>query len=785
LGVDPGPDLIDLHMQILRRDPGLDLAPAGSATSDTGSPDNGPPVPRPVQLPAPVGHFTGRVPELTALDQLVGDRRGDTRIAVITGPAGMGKTALAVQWAHRVADRFPDGQLFVDLRGHDRRTSLSPSAALSHLLRSLGVPAERLPAELTEQVGLYRSLLHDKRILVVLDDGGRTDDILPLIPPGAGNRVVVTSRNVMSGLATYHAVCPVGVDVLGEAEALALLEKVLGAGVVEGDPAGAVELARLCGGMPLALRIAAAKLASHPQQTIRELTYDLARTDRLDALTVDDDSRSVRAVFASAYRALSTPTARVFRLLGLHPGHTFTPDIAAALAGLPLTVARQAVEELVTANLATRTGGDRCRFHDLIQLFAYRCASADEPAEQQQVAVARLIDWYLTVVDAANRAGHPGRDRVSPTPRYRPAELPFAMDNHAALAFLNDERANLLSIVRYAAEHAHEEAAWQLTYLLTGFYDSRGHRDERVEMCRWGVTAACATADRAAEGLMRSGLGVAYIAARRFDQALESLNEALPLMRACGDRRGEGHVYNNIAVACSSLRRFDEAVEALKLALAIHSRNGYRLGVVLALNNTGHTYVRMGRPELSFQDLTQALDIVREIGNPRLEAATLHSLGDADMACDDPDGALDHFGQALLICRQIGDRRDEAATLNSLGVVHLRRGDHAAALEHLREAAALAGEIGDRHLEAIALNNIGRAHLMAGELRAARRQLQLALALRVRIPDAYEEAHLHRNLSDLEERSGNPEGVKYHRGLAVRLYEKVNATDEAGRLATR
>src|SRR5439155_19824025 len=240
---------------------------------------------------------------------------------------------------------------------------------------------------------------------------------------------------------------------------------------------------------------------------------------------------------------------------------------------------------------------------DLVRLFAARCAGADE------APAGRLVDWYLAVVDAANRAVHPGRDRVTPAPRYRPAELPFASEHPAALAFLDDERDNLLPIVRYAGEHGQPTAAWQLTYLLTGFFDSRGHRDERVEMCRWGVTAAQADGDRPAEALMRSGLGVVYIAARRFDEALESLHEALPLMRACGDRRGEGHVHNNLAVAYSNLRRFDEAVDALRQARALHTASGYRLGIALAHNNAGHTYVRMGRPELSYPDLEAALDI--------------------------------------------------------------------------------------------------------------------------------------------------------------------------------
>jgi DNA-binding SARP family transcriptional activator/Tfp pilus assembly protein PilF len=801
-GVDPGPELLDLHTRILRRDPGLDLRPASAGAGGAGSPvpttspgspvpagdagsaspSGGAGMPRPAQLPARVGHFTGRAREMAALDRLL-DPDADTRIAVISGPGGIGKTALAVQWAHRVADRFPDGQLLVDLRGHEPGKAMPPADALSHMLRSLGVPADRIPAEVTEQAALYRSLLHDKRILVVLDNARAADSVLPLVPAGAGNLLVVTSRNAMAALATHHAVLPVGLDVLGDDDALALLAKLLGAHTVADDRAAAVELVRLCGRMPLALRIAAAKLASQPRSTVRQLARELAGDNRLDVLAVEGDTRSVRTVFASAYRALSEPAARLFRLLGLHPGPTFTTHTAAALADLAPGAAERAVTELVAAHLVAATGTGRYRFHDLIAVFAHQCATVDSPPGERDEAISRLIDWYVVVADAANRLVDPGRDRVKASPRHRPAELPFPPDHHAALAFLDGERGNLLPVVRYAAERGYETAAWQLTYLLTGFYDSRGHWGERIEMCRWGVDAARRRADPATEGLMRSGLGVACIMTRRFSDALEHLNEALPLMRSSGDKRGEGHVYNNIAAAYSGLRRFDEAVDAFRQALAIHTANGHRLGIALALNNTGHTFVRMGRPEFSSRDLRTALDISREIGNPRLEAAALHSLGEADLRRGDPDGALEHLGQALAVYRRIGDRRYQAETLNSLAVACLDRKDKVAALSHLAAALALTRDLADQHVEAITLNTIGQAHLSRGDLVAAREHLRLALGLRARIPDPYEEAQVHRNIGDLEQRSGDRQAAEHHWGLAVGLYRKVNAAEDADRLA--
>jgi DNA-binding SARP family transcriptional activator len=358
LGVDPGPELVSLHARILRREPDLARSPGepGGGARTGRHATTAPPMPRPAQLPARVGHFTGRGDELAALDRLVDHPDDDVRIAVISGSAGVGKTALAVQWAHRIADRFPDGQLFVDLRGHDPKAALSPADALSHALRSLGVPADRIPAAVPEQAALYRSLLHGRRILVIADNGGAADDVLPLVPAGPGNLLVVTSRAALTALATHHAVCAVGLDVLGDAEALALLRTLLGGATVDAEPQVAADLVRLCDGMPLALRIAAAKLTGRARREIRALRDELSNADRLDVLSVEGDSRSVRTVFASAYRALSPPAARVFRLLGLHPGPTFTAHLAAAMADLSLAAAQAAVGELAAAHLAISAG---------------------------------------------------------------------------------------------------------------------------------------------------------------------------------------------------------------------------------------------------------------------------------------------------------------------------------------------------------------------------------------------------------------------------------------------
>ncbi|MEQ4304271.1 BTAD domain-containing putative transcriptional regulator [Plantactinospora sp. B6F1] len=804
LGIDPGAALQRLHADILRRSPRLDLptgrgGPAPGPASATPRPPAavpmpGPPavampdpaavaMPRPAQLPAPVGHFTGRAEELDALERLARDRDRESHLVVLSGPAGMGKTALAVQLAHRISEYFPDGQLFLDLRGHDREAMLTASDALCQVLRSLGVPAPRMPVEPVEQAGLYRSLVAGRRMLVVLDNAGSVDHLVPLVPATPTSLVVVTSRTQLTGLATRYAIRSVGLDVLTPAEAVALVRRVAGPDRVDREPEASADLVRLCGRMPLALRIAAAKLAADPRRTIGELVAELTTEDRLDALSVEGDSRSVRTVFASAYHGLSGPAGQAFRLIGLHPGTSFSAQLVAAGGALPLDRARAALAELAGAHLINPIGRDRYRCHDLIRLYALECGQAACSQPERDDVTDRLVDWYLAIADLANRAIDRGRDRVRPALRHRLATPPFAAEAQAALTFLDGERENMLPIVRYAAEHARPAAAWQLTYLLTGFFDSRGHWQERIGLCRWGLTGAERDGGPMAEGLMHSALGVALITTRRFDEALSSLHRALPLMRRCDDLRGEGHVYNNIAVAHCGLRNFDGAIEALEHAVAAHTADGHVLGIVLALSNRGDCHTQMGEPDRALEHLPRALELVRNLDNPRLEAIVLSRLGQAYLRRGEPDLARRHLSQAIEVRHRIGDRRHEAETLNDLGLVFLLGGDHPAALRHLERALALGREIADQHLEAVAANHIGRVWLEGGQLDRARQRLELALALRTRVPDHYEEANVRRNLGDLAQRAGAPQTAVEHWARAAELYRKTNAWAEADRLA--
>ncbi|WP_412538039.1 BTAD domain-containing putative transcriptional regulator [Longispora sp. K20-0274] len=723
LGVDPGPELQRRYTGILRRDPALDPAP--------------PTVAGPAQVPAAVGHFTGRADALATLDELVGSP--ERRIAVLSGPAGIGKTALAVDWAHRVTGTFGAGQLFLDLRGHDPDTAMAPAEALGHLLRGLGVAGDRIPSDLADLTGLYRSLTHARPLLVMVDNAGDVDQVLPLVPATTAGFLLVTSRQRLAALGTHHAAAFVGLDVLSPGDGLALLRRVIGAARVAAEPDAAAEVVELCGGLPLALRIAAAKLAADPDQTIGRLAADLGTGDRLDELSVPGDSRSVRTVFASAYRALSPDAARLLRLLGTHPGPTFDAHLAGALAGAD---PRAGLAELAAAHLIVPTG-DRYRFHDLIRLYAAECARRDEPDSPAE----RLLDWYLAVAHAANKVIGRARDRVTPALRYPPAALPFG-DGHAEiLAYLDGEHANMTPVVRHAVEHGHDTAAWQLTYLLTGFFEYRGQWSDRVELCRLGLAAAERLGDAFAAGLMYSTLGVACVELRRFDDALDHLRETLVRMRAVGDHRGQGVALNNMAVAYLGLRRFADAVDVAGEALEGHRANGHAVGVALALNNLGYAHAELGHTAVALAHLTEALDISRTLGNARLEAGVLNSIGQAHLYAGDLPAALDRFGRALAARRRIGDRRNEAETLHLLGLTHLRLDEPAAALEHLSAAEAISCDVGDEHFEAVVRNSLGAARLRNGDPAGAERDLRRALTLRTRVPDPHEEAAIRANLA--------------------------------------
>ncbi|SFR02317.1 DNA-binding transcriptional activator of the SARP family [Lentzea waywayandensis] len=717
LGVDPGPDLLALHTAILRRDPVLHSA-------------------KPAQLPARAGHFTGRAAEFAAL-------AGLPPIVVVSGVAGVGKTTFAVEWARRVADRFPDGQVFLDLQ------RLTPAQALTEMLHSLGVPADRVPAD---PAALYRTLLHGKRVLILLDDVRRARDVLPLVPGDQGNLLLITSRDTLSALGTRHAVHTVSLDLLSEPEACDLLADILGEPRVRAESDATAELVVHCGRLPLALRIAAARLAIRPGRRIADLVRELTRNDPLDVLTVDGDDRTVRTVFASAHRTLSPQAARLFRVLGEHPGANFPADLADAMG--------PGLDELVASHLVSETGNGRYALHDLIRLFARQSGDIGDGVE-------RLLDRYLTIAHAAGEVLNPRHDLVT---RPHCDDLPFAADRVEVLAYLDAERDNVLHVIRLAARSGLHRETWQLAYLLTSYFEARGNWAARVEQCEHAVKAARALGDQRAEAEMLRGQGIALQMTSRIAEAMVVQRQALVLVREAGDLRGEARLHNNIGNAHSELREFGLALESYRAAMEVHGAAGDEVGVALARRNLGYTYVRMGKPDLAASPLFAALETFRAKENPRLEAATLMSLGNAFHQLADLEPALRFFGDALRISREVTDHRFEADALTGLGVTQLALGDPAVARECLTGALVVCRALGDGHREASTLRELAEADLALGDLAAARDHLVAAVAARTQAPDEFELAQVHRTFAGLEGRCGRWTEAARHWAQAVTLF---------------
>jgi DNA-binding SARP family transcriptional activator len=787
LGVDPSLELVDLHTAMLRAVAPADLRAPGSVAGPRATAVPATPArPRPAQLPAPVGYFTGRSGELDRLEGLI-DNGGNAPppVVLICGPGGIGKTSLAVEFAHRVAARFPDGQLFVDAHGHDSVAALAPGEVVAVLLRCLGVPDEQVPNELGVRIGLYRSLLAGKRMLIVLDNAGATAQVTPLIPNDRGSVLVVTSRKDLAALMTQAEVHPVVLDVLTTAEATDLLTRMLGMARVSREPEAVAHLAVLCGRMPLALRIAGAKLAMQPRHPVGAFVAELSGGDRLAQLGIEDGARSVEAVFSSAYRALQPAARRLFRLLGLHPGPHVSAHLAAALAGSTLEAQREALAELTGGHLITQPEPGRYRLHDLLQLYANHRAMVDEPSSARIEAMQRLLDWYLAAAHAATQILDPNLNRIAPVLRHPPPPVPFDATREAALSFLESERDNLLPVVRIAGEHGQPAAACQLVYLLSSLFVAHGHWSQRVDMCRHGVRAARLLGDAALEAEMHRTLGVAYRATHQLKLALDSHQQALLLLGPLGDERAMAYVYNNIGGASVDMRLFGAAIEAYHRSLTLHGRAGNEVGVAIAERNLGYVYIRMERPELSFPHLDRALAGARTLGYRRLEASALDSLGEAHLRQARHDQALRSFQAALTLSRGVGDRVQEMDALVNIGLTQLAAGAAAAAAASLGQALLVSRSIAHRPGEARILNHLGEAYLRLGDHGAAGRHLEVAAELRRTLPDAYEEASLRRNLGDLADLTGDPAAAAGHRRRAIGLYRDANANAEADRLAVR
>jgi DNA-binding SARP family transcriptional activator/tetratricopeptide (TPR) repeat protein len=833
LGLDPAEHLQRLHLAILRGDRSLrpiaameTPAPAASGGSPVSSVPNHPqPSPgrrpaadpaaqpdspvlsippaliappnallAPAQLPADVAAFSGRTGLLRQLDALLasggagvartsGARAGSIepaptalRVATVSGAAGVGKTALVLHWAHRIRERFPDGQLFINLLGYAPVPPLRPIDALARFLRALGVPPEQVPGDVDEASALYRSLLAGRRALVLLDNARGSEQVRPLLPGSPGCLVVVTSRDSLGGLVARDGARPHTVGVLDPAEAHTLLTRLLGAERMLANPAAAAELARLCGHLPLALRIAAADILVSPHTSICDQVERLRAGDRLAALAVDedgngDDQATVRVAFDLSYAALPAAPRQVFRLLGVLPGPEVTVAAAAALAGGSVEEAGRQLRRLASGHLVEQVGPDRYGCHDLLRMYAAQRSAAEDDEQERAAALDRLLDHYLRHVAAAADQVYPQIVRLphradtlddtgSGAPGRGAPPVPVRFSDHsAARAWLEAEQQNLVAAVRHAAAHGPHPAAWLLADALRGYFFLRMDAVDWRSVADAGLAASEAAADLPGQAAMQLNLAILEWGQSRLPAAVDRAGRALRLARRVGWSDGEasalgalgnvqfelgnlqaasdyfqqafeidvrtGRLINqatrlgNLASVSYELGRLRQAELHNLAALRTRLRTGSRSGVGIIQHNLGEVYVGLGRLDEALAVLHEALTTHREVGNRGIEADTLRCLAATHLLAGRREQAIELAEAALALARQTGDRRFQADALAALAACRRELGDGAGARAGYEEALQLAGEIHSRYAQTEVLIGLATLDAQLGNTGAA------------------------------------------------------------------
>ncbi len=663
LGAEPGSELRRLHQAMLEQDgPRPEPRAPGDRRSQW---------PRPAQLPPDVAGFTGRRAELDELDRLL-LRAGDpetTVISAIGGTAGVGKTALAVHWAHRVADRFPDGQLYIDLRGFGPDDAVrSPGDAVRTFLGALAVPPERIPSDLDAQVGLYRSLLHGRRMLVVLDNARDTDHVRPLLPGSSGCLVVVTSRSRLTGLVTAQGAYPLALDLLEHDAARQMLARRLGPGRVAAEPAAVEDLIVHCDRLPLALAIAAARAATRPRIPLAALVEELRGSrGRLDAFVGDDSATDIRAVMSWSLQALDPAAARLFRLLALHPGPDIPVAAAAGLGGLALPRAHRLLNDLAGAHLVTEHASGRYGFHDLLRAYAREQVQATESAAERRLAVQRVLDHYLHSAHSAAVLLDPHRDPITIEPWAAGVTPVEPSDQRDALAWFGSEHANLMAAIDQAVKDGFDTHAWQLAWTVNTFLDRQGHWHDWLHTHRVALSATQRLADRRQEAYAHRGLGHAYVALNRHDEADVHFQHALELYARLGDQSGQAHIHANRARLLTLRGRHLEAIDEMASAMDLFQSIGDQAGYAQALGNMGWLHTMAGDYDTALACGWNALKHFDRLDNRFGQAATLDNLGCALHHLGRYEQAVDCYQRALERLRGTGARFEQAQVNIHLG----------------------------------------------------------------------------------------------------------------------
>jgi DNA-binding SARP family transcriptional activator len=715
LGLEPSRELRELEAAILRQDRALTLVaqPVTSWATEAGAPAPEPAVSAPpargsvpaqsvvpAQLPLAPPRFVGRLPELAQLDAMLpGPQRADATLAVLSGPPGVGKTSLALHWAHRAGHRFPHGRLYVNLRGFDpHQPPMDSTIVMRRFLAAFRVASAEMPAEADALATYYRSVLAGRQVLIVLDNALDADQVRPLLPGVAGCAVIVTGRVELIPLVANEGALPLRLDALTDEEARDLLRERLGADRVAREPAASAAIISRCGHLPLALVVAAAHTRTRPAASLSAVAEQLSATGPLDALDGGDLTSNVRAVFSWSYRALDDQTARLFRLLALHPGPSSSSPAVASLAGCSLSAVRPLVRSLLRANLLTESTPGRYAVHDLLRDYAAELAERHDPVSERRDAVERLLEHYARTATAAVTLLDAGRSAAAADPAPPGVTVQLPTDPGAARAWFAAEDGALQAAIHAAVDPVPETGtgidggtdrkAWQLASAMTTYLDWAG---------QW-------------HDLLTTQLAVL--------PALERLQEFPALADA----------HREIGRTCAQLGRIDEAATYLGRAVELYRDLDDPAGQGRAHHSIGWMHQAQGDYRRSLDHAEQALALFRDAGDRLWEARELNATGWLHLQLHEPAPALDRCRRALVLLRRLQDRHGEASTLDTMGLAQHQMSDDHRAVEYYLQALEIYTELGDAYSRALVRLNLGDSLAALGRNHNALESWRQALA---------------------------------------------------------